>query len=168
MYGFYRENRIVAGIFVWLLIFLRKVVPMSRQLKLNNENETKLTIRIENKLLDECDKRQNMANCKNRTQYIEKALNFYNRYLDSDEHLDYLTPILSSIIKSYISGLDEHLSRLIFKMAVELAKNTQLLASVNDCDDDTLRKLHKKCLDEVNRINGIVRYENAVRYQQGD
>lgn len=140
---------------------------MSQERQHKNQNETKLTIRIDNKLLAECDKHKEKANCKNRTEYIESAMNFFNHYLDSDEQLDYLAPILSSIIDASVKGCEEHLSRNLFKIAVELAKVSNLLAVLNELDDDTLRKLHIKCVDEVRKTNGVIRYENAVKYQQG-
>ena len=40
-----------------------------------------------------------------------------------------------------------------------------MTASINDVDDETLRKLHAMCVNEVRKINGIIDYEEAVDYQ---
>ena len=43
-----------------------------------------------------------------------------------------------------------------------------MLAAVHDIDDDTMIKLRAMCTDEVRRINGIINFEKAVRYQRLD
>ena len=55
----------------------------------------------------------------------------------------------------------------LFKVAVELGAITHMLAAVHDIDDDTMIKLRAMCTDEVKRINGIINFEKAVRYQRG-
>ena len=45
---------------------------------------------------------------------------------------------------------------------------THMVAAVNEIDDDTLQKLRIMCVDEVKRINGIINFEKAVRYQRSD
>ncbi len=43
-----------------------------------------------------------------------------------------------------------------------------MLAAVHDIDDDTMIKLRTMCTDEVKRINGIINFEKAVRYQRSE
>ena len=43
-----------------------------------------------------------------------------------------------------------------------------MLAAMNDVDDATLYKLRLMCSDEVKRINGIINFEKAVRYQRSE
>lgn len=56
----------------------------------------------------------------------------------------------------------------MFKIAVELGAVTHMLAALNEIDDETLFKLRMMCTDEVKRINGIINFEKAVRYQRND
>lgn len=70
--------------------------------------------------------------------------------------------ILSRLL---IKGTEQRLARLLFKFAVELGKLSHMTASINDVDDETLRKLHAMCVNEVRKINGIIDYEDAVDYQ---
>ena len=60
------------------------------------------------------------------------------------------------------------MSRAIFKLAVEVGALTHMLAAINEVDDETLKRLRVMCIDEVKRINGIINFEKAVRYQRGD
>ena len=41
-------------------------------------------------------------------------------------------------------------------------------AAANEVDDETMRYLHEMCVDEVRKINGIITYENAEKYQHGE
>ena len=53
-----------------------------------------------------------------------------------------------------------------FKIAVEVAKLSQVIAYSHDIDEDALKKLHVKCVEEVRRINGAIDFESAYRYQK--
>ncbi len=66
-----------------------------------------------------------------------------------------------------MQSFEGNINRNIFKTAVELAKLANMLATVDDLDEDQLRKLHIRCVDEVKRINGIIDFEDTVKYQKG-
>lgn len=105
-------------------------------------------------------------NCKSQSEFIEKAIKFYIGYLDEEKGIDYISPMITETIKSTIQGTEQRLSRLLFKVAVELGKLSHMTAAVNDVDDETLKSLHIMCVNEVRKINGIISYENAVEYQK--
>jgi len=71
------------------------------------------------------------------------------------------------MIEGTISQTETRLARLLFKVAVEMAKLQEMIASVNDMDDETLRKLHIRCVEEVKRINGIISIEDTVKKRRG-
>ena len=131
------------------------------------EHKRKFPLWIHQSTLDKVCKAFNQDNCHSQSEFIEKAVEFYLSYLLYEGSLTSYAPILSSIIDASVKGCEEHLSRNHFKIAVELAKVSNLLAVINELDDDTLRKLHVKCIDEVRKTNGVIRFEDAVKYQQG-
>ncbi len=106
-------------------------------------------------------------NCRSKTEFIEKAVMFYCGYLLNKEQLstEYIAPQLAEITEGIIKGSEKKLSRAIFKMAVELGALTHILAALNNIDDETLFDLRSMCTEEVKRINGIIHFENAIRYQ---
>ena len=65
-----------------------------------------------------------------------------------------------------VQDSENRLARMDFKIAVELAKLSQVIAYSHDIDEDALKKLHVKCVEEVRRINGAIDFENAYRYQK--
>lgn len=107
-----------------------------------------------------------LDNCKSPSEFIEKAVKFYLGYLNEEENVNYISPMITETVKAQIKGTEQRLARLIFKVAVELGKLSHMLAAVNEVDDETLKSLHAMCVNEVRKINGIIDYEDAVAYQQ--
>lgn len=105
-------------------------------------------------------------NCKSQSEFIEKAIKFYVGYLDEEKSVNYISPMITETVKAQIKGTEQRLARLIFKVAVELAKLSHMTAAMNDVDEETLKSLHAMCVTEVRKINGIIDYEDAVEYQK--
>lgn len=107
-------------------------------------------------------------NCKSKTEFIEKAVRFYCGYLLNKEHTatEFIAPQLAEITEGIVKGSEQKLSRAMFKMAVELGAVTHMLAALNNIEDETLFKLRQMCTDEVKRINGVINFEKAIRYQR--
>ena len=109
-------------------------------------------------------------NCSSRTEFMEKAVRFYCGYLLNKEHTatEFIAPQLTAMAEGIVKGTEQRLSRALFKIAVELGAVTHMLAAVHEIDDDTMIKLRAMCIDEVKRINGVINFEKAVRYQRPD
>ncbi len=107
-------------------------------------------------------------NCKSRSEFIEKTVRFYCGYLLNKEHTatEFIAPQLAEITEGIVKGSEQKLSRAMFKIAVELGAVTHMLAALNNIEDETLFKLRQMCTDEVKRINGVINFEKAVRYQR--
>ena len=105
-------------------------------------------------------------NCKSQSEFIEKAIRFYIGYLDEEKSVNYISPMITETVKATIKGTEQRLSRLLFKIAVELGKLSHMTAAMNDVDEETLKSLHAMCVTEVRKINGIIDYEDAVEYQK--
>lgn len=76
-----------------------------------------------------------------RSDFIEKAISFYSGYLFEEDHLDFLSDVLLQAIKRTVASSENRIARLLFKIAVEMAKLEQMLASINDMDEETIRRL---------------------------
>ena len=109
-------------------------------------------------------------NCKSKTEFIEKAIRFYCGYLLNKDSVaaEYAAPQITAITEGIVKGTEQRLSRALFKVAVELGAVSHMLAAINDIDDETMVKLRAMCTDEVRKINGVINFERAVRYQRAD
>ena len=130
------------------------------------ENKVKFALWAYPQTLKDVEVHYKGDNCKSQSEFIEKAIKFYIGYLDEEKGIDYISPMITETVKSTIQGTEQRLSRLLFKIAVELGKLSHMTAAVNEVDDETLKNLHIMCVNEVRKINGIISYENAAEYQK--
>jgi len=130
------------------------------------ENKVKFALWAYPQTLKDVEVHYKGDNCRSQSEFIEKAIKFYIGYLDEEKGIDYISPMITETVKSTIQGTEQRLSRLLFKVAVELGKLSHMTAAVNDVDDETLKSLHIMCVNEVRKINGIISYEKAAEYQK--
>lgn len=102
---------------------------------------------------------------KSKNDFINKAIDFYIGYLRNEKNIDYIAPILSSILKSQMADIERNLSEIIFKLAVEVAKQNHLLSLSLRIGEEDLIDLNDRCYRDVASNNGIIRFEDAYRYQ---
>ena len=131
-----------------------------------NAEKTKFSIRVDTDLVELADTYIRSSTVKNRTELIEDALRFYLGFLTAQKAEDYLLQSLSSVMTGTVQDSENRLARMDFKIAVELSKLSQVIAYSHDIDEDALKRLHLKCLEEVRRINGAIDYESAYKYQK--
>ncbi len=132
----------------------------------NESEKVRTGFYIEKEVLDRCDELLSLANVKSRNEFVTEALKFYSGYLISQKVENYLLQTLSSVLTSTVRDTENRIARMDFKLAVEISKLAHVIAYSHDIDEQTLEKLHLKCLDEVKRINGAVDFESAYKYQK--
>lgn len=131
-----------------------------------NAEKTKFSIRVDTDLVELADTYIQSSAVKNRTELIENALRFYLGFLTAQKAEDYLLQSLSSVMTGTVQDSENRLARMDFKIAVELSKLSQVIAYSHDIDEDALKRLHLKCMEEVRRINGAIDFESAYKYQK--
>jgi len=132
----------------------------------NESEKVRTGFYIEKEVLDRCDELLSLANVKSRNEFVTEALKFYYGYLTSQKVENYLLQTLSSVLTSTVRDTENRIARMDFKLAVEISKLAHVIAYSHDIDEQTLEKLHLKCLEEVKRINGAVDFESAYKYQK--
>ena len=103
------------------------------------------------------------AHCKSPSEFIEKAINYYAAHLTGENNSDYLAQTMTEIIQGVIKSTEDRISRLQFKHAVETAKIVRMIAPLCRMQEDDLQQLHIECVDEVKRINGILKLDSVLR-----
>ena len=109
-----------------------------------------------------------LDNCQNQSEFIEKAIHFYAGYIASKNATEFLAPILVSALQSTMKGMEDHISRILFKLAVELNMMMNVLASELDTSPDTLEQMRGRCIQEVKKTIGYITFVDAVKYQRGE
>lgn len=106
-------------------------------------------------------------NCRSKSEFIEKAIDFYYGYLTAPNYKTYLPNVVTSTLKGIVAESDNRNNRMLFKLAVEIAILENLIALSQDIDPLSMERLRGECVKEVKRLNGSFRYEDAAEWQKG-
>ena len=120
---------------------------------------------IEEDLLELMDGLLEQADVKSRNEFMNHALKFYIGYLTSEKIENYMLSTISSVMHSTVKDSENRMARAMYKLAVETSKLSHVIAYSHGVNEEELKKLQVKCMDEVKRINGAVRFEDAYEYQ---
>ena len=134
----------------------------------NSKNDGKIGVSLGAELVARCDAAIEKTNARNRSEFIRDAIEHYLAVLNAHENSRVLTPALESVIGGKIAGTEDRISRILFKLGVEVAMMNNILAATHDIDEDSLSALRRFCIDEVAAIGGKYSFEDAVRFQKGD
>ncbi len=106
--------------------------------------------------------------CKSRSEFIEKAISYYVGYLTAGDKTNYLPNIFLSSMKSINAETENRVSRILFKVAVELAMMQNIVAATNNLDPISLSRVRGECVKEVKKTGGIITLDKAADWQKGD
>ena len=126
----------------------------------------KFALWIRPSLLEEVDSLYKNDNCASRSEFMEKALRFYMGYLSSQANQDYLADVIPSTVKGIVDESSNRMGRLLFKMAVEQAMTSNILAAVCEVDQQELERLRNQCIQQIRKTNGMISFEQALRWQK--
>ncbi len=132
-----------------------------------DQNAARIGIYIDKQLLSRCDAAIPAANARSRSELISDALELYLAWLHSKDTSKVLTPALESVIAGKIGDTENRLARVLFKQGVELAMLMHVVAAAHDICKQDLDALRKLCVDEVSRLGGKYKFDDAVRFQKG-
>jgi len=104
-------------------------------------------------------------NCRSKSEFIEKAVQFYAGYLSHGKNKSYLPQVLVSTFKGMLDSYEGRQAALLFKLAVEVCMMLHVTAATHDIDEDSLSRLRGKCVREVKALRGAITLDSAVKFQ---
>jgi hypothetical protein len=105
-------------------------------------------------------------NCQSQSEFIEKAIKFYCGYISAEEGVRFLPAAITSAMTGMVDSLENRMARIIFKLAVEMSMMMNILASTADVDENTLRRLRGKCVNDVKKSVGSITFEDVADFQK--
>ena len=105
-------------------------------------------------------------NCKSMSEFIEKAILFYNGYLQARHAEYYLPRVLSSTLQGTLGLFGDRIGKLLFKQAVECNIANHILAADSDMDVDTYERLRNRSLREVKQTKDEISFEDDLIFQK--
>lgn len=123
---------------------------------------------MEEELLKQADALLEQADVRSRNEFVNQALKFYIGYLTSEKIENYMLSTIASVMHATVKDSENRMARAMYKLAVETSKLSHVIAYSHGVDEEALKKLQAKCAEEVKRINGAVRFEEAYAYQNNE
>lgn len=105
-------------------------------------------------------------NCKSMSEFIEKAILFYNGYLHAKHAEYYLPRVLGSVLQGSLGMFSDRVGRLLFKQAVECNITNHILAADTDMDMETYERLRNRSLREVKQTKGEISFADDLLFQK--
>ena len=117
-----------------------------------------ISLWIDAQLLNNCDANQKLTKAKNRSEFFQEALEFYNGYLHDKHNEEYINQKVVNTMQGMIESLERRIARQMFKQAVETAKVFWLVVKGFNIEPEDVDDFHTDCVEEVKRINGAIRF----------
>ena len=133
--------------------------------RIMSKEENRLNFRMSPETAEKLEHWYRQDGCRSKNEFLERAVNYYADHLAAGT-----STMLPRAVQSAIDGrlqlLEQRLSSLLFKQAVELDMGLSLLAECVNLDESVLRKQRAKSVNDVKRTNGQLRLEQKVRVQE--
>lgn len=124
-------------------------------------------ILLSKEALANCESGMKIDNSKFLNEFIENAISYYNIYLLMQNNSDFVSKIFMNVLELRFNKTEDRLSKLLFKQAVEQAKTSHMLAHLSEVDDQTLKGLHIRCVNDIKKTNGKISFEDTYKFQKG-
>ncbi|MCL2697558.1 MAG: hypothetical protein FWE74_05705 [Oscillospiraceae bacterium] len=102
-------------------------------------------------------------NCSSQSEFVEKAVLFYSGFIHTQNAGDFLPKTLASMLTGIVQTTENRISRVTFKLALEICMMMHIIAELNELPENYLTKLRGKCVKEVKKSIGAVNFESVVK-----
>ena len=111
----------------------------------------KITCNVDRKILTEVDCYTKAFDMKSRSEFCNKALEFYLAYLHN-RSTDYLGKVVTQTVESCVEFHADRISDMLFKMAVSIEKQN-LMQHYSDYDEDYIEEI---AIENVQKRHGKI------------
>ena len=77
---------------------------------------------IKSSNLKECEINMKSIGCNSRSDYIDKAVEFYNGYIHNKNNEDYVNKNVVNTVQALLDSFEKRMARQMFKQSVEISK----------------------------------------------
>ncbi len=135
--------------------------------QLQNKAKSRTAVWLYPETMKRMDEMLEKDNVKNRSEFIEKALQFYMNYLNSEGSTEYLSKVIVAAMQGLLRETESRHSGNLFRLSVEMSMMMNILAAGLEISDEDLRKLRGRCVNEVKKTKGKISIEEALKFQHG-
>ena len=107
-----------------------------------------------------------LSSCRSKSEYIERAIEFYSGYLSANDYSMYFPNVITSTLKGILNTMENRMAAIMFKFAVEQSMTNHMLAKAYRIGDQDMVNLQQLCLYQVKRINGTLSLSDAMAFRR--
>ena len=104
------------------------------------------------------------------TAFIERTIDFYLDYLGANDAGLFLPTALKSYVDGRLGQMEDRMSSLLYKQAVEQDMVAGILADAYQFSEEDLKRRRAESVKNVKRTNGRISLDQRVRevWEEGD
>ncbi len=130
------------------------------------KNKVKFALYLPPEKKAELEQRYREDGCKSITAFIEKAIDFYLGYLDTNKAGAFLPKETLAAIDGRLGMFEDRMSKLLYKLTVEMDMCMSAALNCIEIDSGYLRKLRSDSVKNVKSTNGLLTFEQKARERE--
>ena len=127
------------------------------------EKTTKFAAYFTDKQRAEMERCRKLEGSRSTTEYVRNAVEFYNSYVSNNDAGLFLPRSIKSYLDGRLGQLEDRVSGLLYKQAVEMDMFSGILADSFRFTEDDLRRRRAASVRNVKQTNGRISFEKRVR-----
>lgn len=131
-----------------------------------NEKKKKVGLYLNDDTYLEVKSSYHKDGCRSLTEFMERAVIYYLGFVNSEHEADYLSPTIMSSVKAASDENTKRITRILFKLAVEMAIMNNLYAASLDISEEQINVLRRECEKEVRKLSGDFSMNDAINWQK--
>ena len=105
-------------------------------------------------------------NCRSPSEFIEKAVEFYLGYLNTQNATAFLPGVIATVLNGALDNFGQRIGTQLYKVAIEQNMCNHLLAEDTDMDARDYQLLRGRSVREVQSTNGRISFKEALDFQK--
>ena len=130
---------------------------------MSNETKERFPLRMKPETSRRLEQWYAADNCRSKNEFVEKAINFYVDYLETQDNQSLLPTALQAALDGRLGRLEDHIARREFTREVELDLLIGIIADVVEVDRDELKRRRAASVRNVRATNGLISLEKRAR-----
>ena len=113
----------------------------------------RITVSLGKEQIESSEMLMKLSGAKNQSEYIRKAIEMYNEYIDNPEDAKWKSPMAKSV-ENLVKNMLKHCERLVFRNEVMSAKLYWLMVRRLDVEQEWGDEIHQVALFDAKRTHG--------------
>ena len=130
------------------------------------ENTHKMTIRLSPLTEFRLERDYRLDGSRSKNEFIERAITHYQDLLEAEQN-ETLPAAIQSAIDGRLGMFEDWISKLLYKLTVEMDMGMSAVLDCVQVDDDYLRRLRSDSVRNVKATNGLLTFEQKAK-DRGD